>query len=100
MQGFESRRLCHDPLETLERRSRTLPADEQENATDLRQVMEQQAQPNLANKPGRTDEQNIFAGQSFANRQGLSVRPALAEAYHGLSLFAELAVRRQNGCFH
>ena len=83
MQGGKSGRFGNDLLEALQGAARSLASDQQVDPSDLREIVQQHGQPDLADEPRPADEQNMLAGQGLAYRQVLGAGSPLVEVHHG-----------------
>ena len=73
LQRIEDRRLFEDFLETPLRRGGALPANQQINLADLRNFVQQLRQPDLADKAGHANQQNVLSRERLPDGEGLGL---------------------------
>src|SRR5467141_3706720 len=69
LQTIENRRLLEDFLETPLCGRRALPPDQKINLSDVRDLPQELRQPDLADKTGHADQQNILSCEGSENRK-------------------------------
>src|SRR3989449_1723704 len=69
MQVVEDRRFRDDSFKAFLRRGGSLTPDQKIDFADLRQVVEQGRQPDLADEPGNAYQQDLLSSERFAHRK-------------------------------
>ena len=82
VKGSKRGRFGDDLLEALQGAARALPSDQQVDPSDLRKILQQHGQPDLADESRPADQQDVLAGQGLTHREVLGIGPAPVEVHH------------------
>jgi len=83
VQRVKCGRLFHNFLEAALRRSGTVAANQERDLADVRNIFKQVYQPDLADEPSCSNEQEVSVRQRFADQKALHLR-CIPESSNGL----------------